>query len=348
VPDTFHRQRETHAYEGELVPLAASRVLVLPAALALALTSGAASASPPDRTTGPASNSSAAPLTFALIGDTPYGEEQRVVFPELVADIDADPKVRFVLHAGDVKGGSQTCDDSRFLDLAELYGTFDDPFVLTPGDNDWTDCHRPNNGSYLPTERLDRVREIFYPDPHRTTGERRLHVDTQADDPQHSAYVENTVFERSRVVFAAVHVVGSRNGLAPWSGLPGGDQPEVRLAEVAAREAAALAWIDEAFDRAQAGEAEGVLLLLQAEPVAGDEAFAAVRERIVSRAAGFDGQVLLVHGDEHRYEAEPAYAAVPSLTRLETFGDTATDWLRVTVDPRTEQLFSWETQVVGP
>ncbi len=350
------------------MPLVASRVLVLPAALVLALGAGAASASPADRTTGPAdrttgpadrttgpadrtngaaSNSSAGPLTFALLGDTPYGEEQRAVFPALVADIDADPKVRLVLHAGDVKGGSQTCDDARFLDLAELYGTFHDPFVLTPGDNDWTDCHRPNNGSYLPTERLDRIREIFYPQPHSTIGQRPMHLDTQADDPQHSAYVENTMFERSRVVFAAVHVVGSRNGLAPWSGLPGGDQPEVREAEVAAREAAALAWIDEAFDRAEAGRAEGVLLLLQAEPVAGSEAFAAVRERIVARSAAFDGQVLLVHGDEHRYEAEPAYAGVPNLTRLETFGDTATDWLRVTVDPRTDALFSWQPQVVG-
>jgi hypothetical protein len=51
--------------------------------------------------------------------------------------------------------------------------------------------------------------------------------------------------------------------------------------------------------------------------------------------------VLLVHGDEHRYEAEPAYAGVPNLTRLETFGDTAVDWLRLTVDPRDPEVFSW-------
>ena len=29
-----------------------------------------------------------------------------------------------------------------------------DPVVYTPGDNEWTDCHRASAGGYLPTERL--------------------------------------------------------------------------------------------------------------------------------------------------------------------------------------------------
>ena len=322
--------------------LSRARAATLAAALAALAASGTSPAA-----ASPTALPSAAPLTFALLGDTPYGDAQRAVFPALVDDIDADPRVRLVLHAGDVKAGSSTCDDARFADLAALYGTFADPFVLTPGDNDWTDCHRVSNGSYLPTERLDRFRDVFYPEAGSTLGQRPLRVDTQADDPAHAAHVENTVFERSRVVFAAVHVVGSSNGLAPWSGLPGGDVPALREAEFAARQAAALDWIDEAFDRAESGAAEGVLLLLQAEPLAGDAGFAAVRSRVLSRAAAFDGPVLLVHGDEHSYEVEPAYGGVPNLTRLETFGDTATQWLRVTVDRRSEELFSWEPRTVG-
>ena len=289
---------------------------------------------------------SARPTTFALLGDTPYGDAQRLAFPALRDDIDADPQVRLVLHAGDVKSGSQTCDDARFADLVALYDGFEDPFVLTPGDNDWTDCHRVNNGSYLPTERLERFRELFYPEPGRTLGTRRLAVRTQADDPRHASHVENVLFERSRVVFATVHVVGSSNGLVPWTGLPGGDRPAERLAEVAAREAAALAWIDEAFDRAERRDSAGVLLLLQAEPVEGDAGFTAVRERILERATAFDRPVLLVHGDEHQYEVELRYGGVPGLTRLETFGDTATSWLRVRVDPRDPAVFRWTPRTV--
>ena len=285
------------------------------------------------------------PVTFALLGDTPYGDDQRVQFPALVDAINADSKVRFVLHAGDIKNGSSTCDDARFADLAALYDTFADPFVLTPGDNEWTDCHRPAAGSYVPTERLDAVRQIFYPTPGRTTGGRHLHVTTQADDPAFGDYVENVRFNRGDVVIATVHVVGSENGLAPWSGLPTGDRPAEREAEVAARTEAALAWIDEAFAAAEADDAAGVLLLMQAEPVE-SPGFSAVRRRVVERSRAFGRPVLLVHGDEHAYEVEPAYAGVTNLTRLETFGATATSWLRVEVDRRRPGVFSWEPMAV--
>jgi len=286
-------------------------------------------------------------LTFALIGDTPYGDAQEQQFPALVEAINADPKVRMVLHAGDVKTGSSTCDDARFARLAGLYGTFRDPFVLTPGDNEWTDCHRTAAGGYLPTERLEAVRQVFFPQPGRTLGVHSMVVQTQADDPAHAAYRENVLFEKSSVVFATVHVVGSENDLAPWSQLPGGDRPDLRLAEFEARQAAALAWIDHAFDTAEQGDAAGVLLMMQAEPTA-TAGFQAVRDRIVARATGFERPVLLVHGDEHIYEVEPGYAGVPNLTRLETFGDTATNWLRVSVHPRSEAVFSWTPETVAP
>ena len=315
--------------------------LFVPAVAALvALTGVPATAGTPDAR-------GAAPVEVALIADTPYGDAQRRQFPALVEAIDGDPQVRMVLHAGDVKNGSSTCDDARFADLAALYGTFADPFVLTPGDNEWTDCHRTAAGGYLPTERLEAVRRVFYPEPGRTLGRRTAPVTTQAQDPEHAAYVENVRFTLSRVTVATVHVVGSENDLDPWAQLPGGDRPDLRLAEFAARQAAALDWVDAAFDEAVARRAPGVLLLLQAEPLA-TPGFQAVRDRIVERSRAFGRPVLLVHGDEHRYEQERAYAGVPHLTRLETYGDTAVDWLRLTIDPRDPAVFSWVSRSVQP
>lgn len=318
---------------------------LLPAALALGLAAAASVLGISPATAGGASDASAAPLEVALIADTPYGDAQRAQFPVLVDAINDDPQVRWVLHAGDIKSGSTTCDDARFADLAALYGTFADPFVLTPGDNEWTDCHRAAAGRYLPTERLQAVRRDFYPEPGRTLGHREATVTTQADDPEHASYVENTRFTRSRVVFAAVHVVGSENDLEPWSGLLGGDRPTERLAEFEARRAAALDWIHEAFDEAERADAAGVLVMMQAEPLA-TPGFQEIRDLLVQRAAAFERPVLLVHGDEHRYEQEPRYAGVPNLTRLETFGDIATEWLRLTVDPRDPAVFRWQPQSV--
>lgn len=286
-------------------------------------------------------------VTFALLGDTPYGDAQRAEFPALVKAVNADRNVRFVLHAGDIKDGSSTCDDARFADLAKLFGTFDDPFVLTPGDNDWTDCHRTSAGGYLPTERLDALRRVFFPTPGRTSGRHSMPVLTQAVDRRHRDYRENVLFTRERVVFAAVHVVGSDNDLAPWAQLPGGDRPEPRKAEFEAREAAALDWIDTAFATARLTRAPGVLLLMQAEPVE-TPGFAEIRKRVIDKARAYGKPVLLVHGDEHVYEVEPSYAGVPNLTRLETYGSTATQWLRVTAAPKTPGVFSWEPQTVTP
>ncbi|WP_188187915.1 metallophosphoesterase [Nonomuraea sp. SYSU D8015] len=294
---------------------------------------------------GPAHAGSGPAVTFALIGDTPYGDAQQAAFPGLVGSIDADPDVRFVLHAGDVKNGSSTCDDARFETLAGLFGTFDDPFVLTPGDNEWTDCHRTAAGGYLPTERLEAVRRIFYPVAGRTLGGHPMGVRTQARDPRHRDYRENVLFTRGRVVFATVHVVGSENDLAPWSQLPGGDRPQERLAEFEARKAAALDWIDHAFAVAERTQAPGVLLLMQAEPT-DTPGFAEIRARIAERARAYGKPVVLAHGDEHVYEVEPGYAGVPNLTRLETYGDTAAHWLRVTADPTSPTVFSWQPQTV--
>ena len=33
----------------------------------------------------------------------------------------------------------------------DLFARFKDPFVYTPGDNEWTDCHRTNNGAHWPS-----------------------------------------------------------------------------------------------------------------------------------------------------------------------------------------------------
>lgn len=51
------------------------------------------------------------PFTFALLGDTPCGPTQRAAFPQLVDAINADPRVRLALHAGDIESGSSTCEE---------------------------------------------------------------------------------------------------------------------------------------------------------------------------------------------------------------------------------------------
>lgn len=287
---------------------------------------------------GNTSDRSAKSLTLAVIGDVPYGTEQEASFHRLIGAVNDDPKVRIAAHVGDIKSGSTTCSDERFAAVASAFATFEDPVVYTPGDNEWADCHRTNNGSYDPLERLDALRDLFFAEPGDTLGRRRMAVDPQA------AFPENVAWAESRVVFAALHVVGSNNGLAPWTGLGQTAPTPAQQAEVDARVAAALDWIDETFDRAEGADSRGVVLAMQADtwdpsPTSAQQA---IVERIAARTAGFDGEVLLLQGDSHDYVADNPLG-LGNFTRIVVHGETLPfEYLRLTIDPRSDALFSWE------
>ena len=321
--------------------------------------------SAPVRAVAGPETSSWAPLTLAVIGDTPYGAAQLDGFPSLVDAVNADAKVRTVVHLGDVKTGSSRCTTEYLQTIARLVATFADPVVYTPGDNEWTDCHRAAAGGYDPLERLGAVRSEFFPDPGRTLGRRRAGLLTQAAEPDHATYVENSRWVESQVAFATVHVVGSNNDLVPWFGsAETAEQRARRLAEYEQRLAADLAWIDATFDAAEDRGLRGVVLAMQADmwdafSVANNlplDGFTPLVRRIAGRAAAFDGQVLLLQGDSHRFRVDNPLAAgdpvhgvaapVPNLTRIVVEGETVAEWLRLTVDPRSGRLFRWERMSV--
>src|SRR5262245_59099930 len=99
--------------------------------------------------TGPAGPSNG-PVTYAVIGDTPYGQPQIENFTNDLAEINAAPNVSLVMHLGAIKNGSTVCSTEYFEQIRADFDLFEDPLAYTPGDNEWTDCHRANNGAYWP------------------------------------------------------------------------------------------------------------------------------------------------------------------------------------------------------
>jgi hypothetical protein len=304
---------------------------------------------------GNAVDASKNPIDIAVIGDTPYGDPQIADLPNLIAHINADPKVRAVVHVGDIKNGSSRCDDGYYGFILDSFNSLQDPLLYTPGDNEWTDCHRANNGAYNPLERLDFLRDVFFADPRESLGGRHQRVLSQADVPAHAEFVENQMWMESTVVFSLHHAVGSNNGFAAWSGIP--DDPANRIAEVNRRIAAAVDWIDRSFALAASESAEGVVLFHQADmwsSAAAQSGFREIAARIAERAAAFGKPVLLIEGDTHRYRVDhpftPADArfgvyptvAAPNVTRIVVEGETSTEWLRLQVNPGGASLFSWE------
>jgi hypothetical protein len=91
------------------------------------------------------------------------------------------------------------------------------PFVYTPGDNEWTDCHKTKEfSSGAPLNELAAVRNLFFPYPGSTLGGRKKHVSTQATEfdrkhPGDAQFVENVMWEQGRVVFVTLNLPGSNN-----------------------------------------------------------------------------------------------------------------------------------------
>jgi hypothetical protein len=298
--------------------------------------------------------------SFALIGDTPYGLLEVQKLDVVIDEINRSRNVRFVLHTGDVKDGSERCDDALLLRRFQQFQRFQAAFIVTPGDNDWTDCHRISNGGYLPTERLAKFRQIFYPEPSRTTGQRPAVVQSQSTFSGFETYVENVMWRFNGTTMATVHVVGSANNLAPWNQLDANDtvaRPRAdRIAEFRAREAAALAWIDTVFDAATQSDSAGVMIAMQADPwfeipagAPARQGFDRILEKLVERTIAFRKPVLLAHGDSHRFRVDQpltgpvaASGSAPpkNFTRVENFGSPHVHWVEIFVDRRNPDVFT--------
>ena len=306
------------------------------------------------------------PATYAVIGDVPYGASALALLPQLIAGINADPNVSRAIHVGDIKSVSTQCTDAWFQSIKNSFATFADPLVYAIGDNEWTDCHRLNNGGYNPIERLAKVRSLFFANPGFTLGGVQESVDAQTN------YPENQEWIAAEAVFATFHVIGSNNGLSPWFGdrvSPIGETPAetaAREAEYLARNAANIDWLERTFALADENKARGVVLFLQADFWHPDDraagavftAHQAFLSRLSQLVLGFSGPVLMIAGDSHDYRVDVAvpwmstYYGVtspPNLTNIivDRSIEDDMDYLRLTINPKSKSVFSWE-QVFVP
>lgn len=289
-------------------------------------------------------------FTFALIGDMPYGAEGDAKFPHVLADLNADRNLSFVVHDGDFKNGSSLCSDAVFLNRLDRFNQSAHPFIYLPGDNEWTDCHRANNGGYDPLERLALLRSLFF-STDETLGLRTFTVERQSDNPQYATYRENVRWVAHNVLFVGLHIVGSNNNRGRT---PSGDL------EYGERNAANLAWMRESFDLAAAGAYKAVMIVMQANPnfdlPATDSRRSGFNDFLAALEAetiAFGRPVVLVHGDSHYVRIDKPMLGsrsgrrIENFTRVETFGENDNHWLHVTVAPANPNIFVFDQRIVA-
>ncbi len=286
-------------------------------------------------------------FTFVALGDLPYGSPQQAYpsYRRLIERINAVAPV-FSIHVGDIKSGGTRCTDEEFIAQRLHFDRFAAPVVYTPGDNEWTDCHRRSNGGYEPQERLQRLRQLFFK-PGSSMGQRPMALQSQAQFmPEHAAFLENQRWMHEGVLFVTVHVVGSNNNLQ--SEVPGA------VAEHAQRDAANVAWIRAAFEHAGRVKAQALVIAMQANPLLGRNLFEdfpknsgfrqSIGETLLPLAAASPVPVLLIHGDSHWHRMDQPFTwrgePVRQLTRLEVPGGSDVRAWQVGVDLGKPQPFS--------
>jgi hypothetical protein len=262
------------------------------------------------------------------------------------------------------------CTDETLLRRRDLFSTSKHPFIVTPGDNEWTDCHKSKTRRFDPLERLAKVRELFFQGD-QSLGQRKLKLSRQSNDPKYAKYRENAYWVHSGVLFVTVHIPGSNNNF---------DRTPEMDKEYAERNAANIVWLKQTFDLAKRNSYKGVLIFTQANLNFEDRwparnirslrvgpstykksGFTDFLIALEAETIAFGSPVALVHGDTHYFRVDkPMFDSVAkaaggssargrtidNFTRVETFGTPSAHWVRVFVDPEDPSVFTFKEALV--
>lgn len=319
-----------------------------------------------------------ATMDFAIIGDMPYVARQEKEFVNVMKEINA-ADLAFVVHTGDFwfdglgwkenTKGFPPCADETFEDRLKLTEESVHPFIITPGDNDWTDCYRAKEHAYDPLERLAKFRKMYYPD-HHSLGQHTIKLTSQSKDPRYARYRENVRWNYGGAMFVTLDMVGSNNNK--------GRTPEMDK-EYEERNAANLAWMHEAFELARKNGSKAIMFITQANPhfentwsgklqkrymlgglgikppkdipATGFDDFLAALE---NETVAFKKPVVLVHGDTHTFRIDKPLVDtfnggnrfIENFTRVENFGFPNTHWILGTIDPDDPNVFRFSPRIV--
>ena len=279
-------------------------------------------------------------FSFFAIGDMPYNNPQDLErFPQLVQAINNE-KPAFTVHVGDIKNGKTPCTDDYYHAIRKVFDQFQGPLIYTPGDNEWTDCHKPDCGGYDPEERLARLRELFFPDG-RSMGKNPVKLISQKSTPGFETFVENTRWRKGGITFATLHVVGSNNNLK------GEESGNV---EFMGREKANLFWLEETFRSARQGRDPALVIFLHGSMFHDNRAavsgFTNIIGKLKTEVKAFNKPVLVVYGDLHRFLISKPLMddennLLSNFTALMVYGSNDMHAVRVDVDVKSAAVFSF-------
>lgn len=278
-------------------------------------------------------------FTFLAFGDMPYSSVDTALLQQggklqLAA---SHKEHEFVVHVGDFKAGSEPCTNTLLQQNYRLISSLTkQPFVYTPGDNDWTDCDRKKlTPRYDELERLTYIRHSFASDTVALEGFAR-----QAEQPENQRWVEGNT------LFLTLHIAGTNNGRRQILL----SNKQSALSAATTRDHNNLTWLAQNLT----GNYQAAVIFFQADIYQQSKYTSACTANNASQCDGFKGYreqfaqlamqshfpILLVHGDTGPYYINsPSY----NLWRLNAPGDYQhLDIAKITVDVTASKPFAIE------
>ncbi len=269
---------------------------------------------------------------FDAVGDAVYLEEEVPAWQNIIDNVINKEKPAFVVHVGDTQIDPRglelpdplkiALDEAQMLPKRYFWWQINAPFIITPGDNDWSDTIASPTGPVQgsppyppnpdPIGTLNDFRTIWYDSG--TNVSFPFKVVSQPDEfPEYSDYIENKRWCYHGIVFVTIHTISGDNGLEPADSI----YPEARQAIIDeasgpnGRIAANQAWLNKAFDVAESCNARGLVIVTQAYPgfYAGgttpgfEPELTLIRDRTIANIEN-DLQVLFVYGDLHFFNVD--------------------------------------------
>lgn len=269
---------------------------------------------------------------FGVIGHSFAGSPDETVLRNALNQSDAD-NLAFVVVNG-IKSAGEPCSDALYSLRRDLLKEAENGVIVSLAASDWVSC-RNKNGS-IAIERLNRVRELFFPDEF-SFGASKLPLFRQSVTPKFRSYTENARWEFGNILFATINLPAANNHFLQDGG---------RNSEFEDRLIANKDWLQRLFTFATQKKLAGIVLFTDGNPLAQPsqrpfllrgqrDGFAETRQRISTLAAEFRGKVLLVHGESLKSEPN---GGILWRRNLGSIG-VASGWSKFTVDGSRPALF---------
>jgi hypothetical protein len=297
-------------------------------------------------------------MRVALIADLPQWPAAEANMATLL-DYFAERKLSLVIHAGGIKGDTESCSDAVLGSRQQLLNQSPLPLIYVPGETDWSECQSPANGSFDPVERLNRLRELFFPED-ATLGRHPRPVLRQSDQALFRSFRENMRMSIGDVLIVGLNVPGDNNHYRNEGG---------RNSEFEDRREANRQWLARAFSVARQRGLNGIVVVAHADPHFANgwekkgrptlldgfmrhrtrDGYLEFKRQLRELSARFNGQVLLVHAGGNGPESgfgidkplhDAAGKVVQNFTRVSLPTGTISQWAELVITPAAASPFA--------